>query len=77
MQGAGRTPTMTGVNDDDACADLWHISEAVIYEYHVNDPGVYTRAEFSFMSNYGHRQALPGTEQKLWTQISREHSPLR
>jgi len=65
MQGTGKTPIMTGVYDDGACANLWHISEAVTYECNVNDSGVYTRAEFSFMSNYVHRQAPRGTEQKL------------
>jgi hypothetical protein len=63
MQGAGKTPTTTRVYGD-TCADVWDISEAVIYEYHINDPGVYTSAEFSFMSTYGHRQALYYAEQK-------------
>jgi len=58
MEGTGKTTNTTGVYDDYTFADLWHISEAVIYEYHLNDPGVYTNAELSLMLTYGHRQAI-------------------
>jgi hypothetical protein len=56
VKGTGEIPTTTGAYDYDGCADLSHISMAVIYiyKYHVNDPGVYASDKFSFKKVYDH-----------------------